>query len=191
MVRASGFRVAVLLAVAAVLVPQSAWPDVLPPSTDAEWPTVALSLEAVGSLERPLSDRQSVSLWGGVGSIWGSVEGDQSLGVELATEIRAYTRRNVHTGFNGGAYIGIGVLNSDFEGTRFTVTPGVKFTLSTQMPSAWMLLEPYVGVSFPLVTYLEGDERESSDALVATLGLRVVFRRLSAWSEGTGPQGLN
>jgi len=180
---------AILLALAAVLMPQPARPDVLPPLEDEKWPTVAFSLEGVGSIEWALSERQSVSLWGGVGHVWGSLEGDQSWGVEIATEVRAYTGVKRHTGLNGAAYLGIGVLNSDREGTRVTVTPGAKFTLSTRTPSPSVLLEPYIGVSYPLVRDLDGDEWDFPDAPFLTLGFRIVLRHFIPRAEGAGQPG--
>ena len=187
--QAQGFRVAVFICLAVILVSQSARCDVIFTVEEDKWPTVALSLEGVGSIERLVGDRQSVSVWGGMGSVWDPVEGNQSLGVEIAAEARVYTRTEHHAGLSGGAYLGLALLESEAEGTRFAVTPGAKFTLSAATPSSLVWLEPYIGVSYPLVRDLDGREWKSPDAPFVTLGLRLVFRHIIPRGDDTSRLG--
>jgi hypothetical protein len=177
MKRALCLRSIVLVAAFAVSMPLGARSDVLPPHGDeTEW--AALSLEGVASLERPLSSRKSISLWGGVGTVWASADAEQSWGGEIAAELRVYARDSHYIGPNCGAYLGVGLLDNTEEGSRVAVTPGVKVTISIRLPHTPLLLEPYLGLSYPLIRKPDGGDWSFPDTPFMTLGLRLVFRHL-------------
>jgi hypothetical protein len=181
-----------LVAAIAAFMPLTARPDVLPPhGDDTEW--AVLSLEGIVSLERPLSSRKSISLWGGIGTVWVSADAERSWGGEMAAEFRLYGRDNHYYGPNCGAYLGVGLLDSDEQGSRLAITPGVKLTLSIRMPSAPVLVEPYLGLSYPLIGELDESEWGFPDTPFMTLGFRLVFRYLrpGKYGEFEGDQRRN
>jgi hypothetical protein len=187
MERALCLRLTVLIAALAVSMPLTARSDVLPPYGDeTEW--AVLSLEGLVSLERPLGGGKSISLWGGVGSIWASADADQSWGGEVAAELRVYARDDHYIGPNCGAYVGLGLLDNDERDRRITITPGVKVTVSIQIPRAPLLVEPYLGLSYPLIKELDDGEWGFPDTPFMTLGFRLVVRHLCAWyDDGNQP----
>lgn len=178
MKRALCLRSTVLVAAIAASMPLAARSDVLPVHEESGW--AVLSLEAVASLEHPLGSRKSISLWGGVGTVWASTDAERSWGGEIAAELRAYARGDHYIGPNCGAYLGVGLLESDEEGRRVTITPGMKVTVSIPIPSAPLMVEPYLGLSYPLIKELDGGEWGFPDTPFMTLGFRLVFRHLRA-----------
>jgi len=166
----------VLLAVIGTSVPQAARADVLPLSGDEENWTV-FSLEGVASLERQLGIGKSLSLWGGVGMVWTSADAERSWGGEIAAEVRGYARDGFF-GPNAGVYLGMALFDSEEEGWHVAITPGVKVTFSIPTPIGSVLGEPYLGLSYPLITEVDGGEWGFRDVPLVTLGFRLVFRDL-------------
>ena len=180
-------RVAVFIVLIATFMPHGARSDVLPPQTpDDESVTFALSLEVIGSFERPLTEKVSMSLWAGLGTVWNASDAEQSYGGEVAAELRVYGCDSCYSSSNVGLYLGFGFYDGDNHETRVTITPGMKITLSDQMIRAWFLLEPYVGFSYPIMKDLDGGEWDYANSLFVTFGLRLVFRNLRYWNIGAG-----
>ena len=169
------------LVMIASFISHAALSDVIPPdaSDDDTWVTVALSYEGVGVLERPLSERTSFSFWGGGGIVWNARDNERTWGGELAAELRGYVSDRNYTGANCGAYLGIGLYDGEDQGHRITITPGMKFTISQTTFQDWMLVEPYIGVSYPIMRDLDDDEWVYPDTPYLTFGLRLVFRYIS------------
>jgi hypothetical protein len=171
-------RSAILIVAIAASTPASQ-ADVLPPAgEESNW--AVLSLEGVASLERPLGSRKSLSLWGGVGTVWVSGDGEQSWGGEIATEVRAYVRGDDYCGPSAGAYLGIGLFDGDEEGQHIAVTPGVKVTFGIRTAVPAVLVEPYLGLSYPLIKELDGGEWGFPDTPFMTLGCRLAYRHLQS-----------
>lgn len=178
-------RSAVLVLAIAASMPVDTRADVLPPAgEDSDW--AVLSLEAVASLERPVGGRKSLSLWGGVGTVWASAEDAGSWGGEIAAEVRAYLLDDNCCGPSAGAYLGIGFFDSDEEGQHIAITPGVKVTSGIRTPLPSVLVEPYLGFSYPLIKEVDGGEWGFSDTPFMTLGCRLAFRHLCAWNDTSG-----
>jgi hypothetical protein len=173
-----------------LLAPAEALSDVLPPPEEHPG-GLALSLEGVGSLEGWLSKQTSVSVWGGIGTVWGSPEGGGSWGGEIAAEIRAYFRDEQFTGPNIGGYLGFGMLSGDDDSTYLTVTPGLKLTFTAEMPSVPVLIEPYIGASYPLISDVEREEWWAPDTPLLTFGVRVVMRHLGVCGDDLRSQVPN
>jgi hypothetical protein len=171
-------RYAILAVAIAAAVPVVARADVLPSikGEDSGW--AVLSLEGVASVERPLGGGKSLSLWGGVGTVWASAEDGGSWGGEIAAEVRAYVLDNDCCGPNAGAYLGVGFFDSDEGGQHIAITPGVKVTSGIRTPLPSVLVEPYLGFSYPLIKEVDGGEWGFSDTPFMTLGCRLVFRYL-------------
>jgi len=171
-------RPAVAAAAIGACVPLMARADVLPPPGDeAKW--AVLSLEGVVSLERPLGTQKSLSLWGGVGTVWTSADAERSWGGEIAAEARVYARGDCF-GSNAGVYLGVALFDSEEEGRHVAITPGVKVTFSIPTRARPVLVEPYLGLSYPLIKEVDGGEWAFPDVPYMTLGFRLVLRYLRA-----------
>jgi len=174
----------------AATTPLAAWADVLPPPGDDEgW--AVLSLEGVASLELPLSSQRSLSLWGGVGTVWALTGAERSWGGEIAAELRGYQRAGDYSGLNVGPYLGVAFFDSNEEGRRVAITPGLKATVSMPIPATPLLIEPYLGLSYPLVKEVDEGEWEFSAVPFMTLGFRMAVRHLCGWSSTAGQKGAN
>lgn len=176
MIRTVTFCTMIVLVAGTAFVPRLAYADVLPPpASEDDLVTFALSIEAIGALERPLTGNTSVSVWGGGGTVFSLSEPSVSLGGEIAVELRAYGNQSHYFGSNVGLYLGSGLFHSDSR-DYITITPGVKLSYTMGLPQP--LVEPYLGISYPLIRNLDGGEWEFVDTLIVTLGIRVVFRAM-------------
>jgi hypothetical protein len=171
-------RCAIVVVAIVADIPVASRADVLPPIKGEESDWAVLSLEGVASLERPLGSRKSLSLWGGVGTVWVSGDGERSWGGDIAAEVRAYVVGDDYCGPSAGAYLGIGLFDGDEEGRHIAITPGVKASFGIQTLARPVLLEPYLGFSYPLIKELDGGEWGFPDTPFMTLGLRLMFRHL-------------
>ncbi|MBD3180637.1 MAG: hypothetical protein GF417_14245 [Candidatus Latescibacteria bacterium] len=154
-----------------------------PPGVREDITTLAYSLEVIASLEKPLINNSSISLWAGAGSIWNSSNSERAWGNEIALEVRSYTSAflygNSSTGLNAGAYLGVGYFNSTDSGDYWVLAPGIKITGCINIPDTPMIIEPYLSVSLPYTE--EGRDKagwEFRDEPLLTFGLRMVFRKL-------------
>ena len=94
-------------------------------------------------------------------------------------ELRHYLLDSGYSGANGGSYLGVALLQDGNGEAYVGVTPGMKLTLSALSPSDSVLMEPYIGLSYPLTKEIDGGEWEFPDTPYVTLGFRVVFRHLA------------
>ena len=139
---------------------------------------MVFSLEGVLSLERPIGGGRTISLWGGAGSLLAVEEIRFSSGGEVAVELRQYGPGRSHSGLNVGAYVGVGAMDHMDDGASMAITPGVKLTASLETWSNSVLVEPYLGVSYPLMRQLDDAEWSFPETPYLTIGLRIVLRRL-------------
>jgi hypothetical protein len=172
-----------LFASGLVSLPLPARSDVpAPPNREEEdIATLAYSLEDIASLEKRCRYQPSISLWGGAGSVWNSLNSERAWGGEIALEIRSYTSEflygNSRTGFNVGAYMGL--FNSTDGGAYWILAPGLKLTGCIKIPDSPMIFEPYLSVSYPYTREDRGAAGwKSRHEPLLTFGLRMVFRRL-------------
>ena len=95
-----------------MLLPSSAAADIASPVEYYDG-GVSNSLEGIFSIERFLSGRTSILLWGGVGlasAVSQNAYEDYSAGLEAAVEIRYYATKGSKTGVFLGLYQGIGFM---------------------------------------------------------------------------------
>jgi hypothetical protein len=151
--------------------PQTAHGDIIFPSPD-ESPAF-LSLELVGDLEYPLSEKACISLWGGVGRLIGIAGG--FTGYELGLEGRYYFREE-KSGWLASVYAGFASMHSDDSESYSGFTPGVKLTFVKPI-KRFFIIEPYFSMSYPRIFFLpEGDFPKFYPVL--TLGLRFGLRHI-------------
>jgi len=152
--------------------------DVLP--TPRPSGALVVSLEGVVAVETPLGTHDSISLWAGVGTVRDARDGAHATGGEVALEWRTYNRPRAFLGPSFGAYVGLGLFGDDDHDTHVTATPGFKITLASAIAGLPLLLEPYLGVSYPIIRELDQDRWALPELPAVTLGLRLVGRKLRA-----------
>ncbi len=159
------------------MLPVTAYSDVLaapPPDEDRDI-TVAVSLEAVISYERQLTDHTALLFWTGLGTLWALPEVDAFLGVEAALELRRYFVERTFSELSVSSYLGVALMDKSGGGTVVAVTPGIKVSWSGHQPSHTLYVEPYVGISYPMFKDPSEDDWDFPNLPHLTLGLRLVF----------------
>lgn len=151
---------------------------------------IALSLEGIGSYEKPFSDFNTINFWGGFGvvSVIDKLN-HPAFGGEIAVELRQYFSRDSYSGLNIGLYSGLAFMRYPaFYSDHVTVydssvgfVPGLKFTYKSKIYSC-LIAEPYFGISTP---FYSDDFRKLSNGisdcnmgLMFTLGLRIGFNKV-------------
>ncbi len=149
----------------------------------------ALSIEGIASYELPISKRNTINFWGGIGLVSPINHVlKPSFGGEIATEIRYYFSEN-YEGFNVGLYAGLALMRQpvfldDLDINHDILTgfvPGLKITYKCKTQSKFVC-EPYLGISTPKYLNRKRESRAwrypDDPEFIFTIGLRIGFNKV-------------
>jgi len=149
---------------------------------------ISTSLEAILSIEKSLSKRTSISLWGGggvVAMVLPEPFEDYNAGIEGTLEFRFYPKSEDMEGIFLGIYAGLGhMYGSHYDDYESIATVGIKicnkniFYIRDPNSAFFSLaLEPYISAAVTLY-YRDNTtifERPDSGAFWVNIGFRIVM----------------